>query len=666
MLCRRSLGFLCLLLIAISASSQWRSPFGRARSPSVVVAVSPDGSRVAVARSSGGRAKRYGRVELWDTKTGELQRTIAGFDGPIWSLTFANDGRSLITVSTEYRTAKIQTSIYERPGDWFAELKWWDARTGGFIKKVSLAKEQISSVEAAWSSRGDLFALIERYVKFREMRVALTGIVNEKGAMPDFQMVEDTELKLLDAQTVERKLKLEDGGKSFYGTFWNLGGLTHPVFSFDEATLAVVINEEVHLWNVATGKKLRVIKDLDGWPSAITFSPDNRQLAIAVVKGWMPTVESRITIWDLATGKSVNTLKSRNDEIASLQFVTRGDALLIGSLRYEPNLAMGTLKLWNLRDNGLKRADLHEGKNVSFVKLIHDHAAMVVQSESVVEIRDGRTWRVVHSFEASADDKAEAMRRSHFLLTAKRAVAVAFSRDGLTVSAEIPGEGIRRWDSRTGGLTSRIPRAQNSDNAVVMFSGGGNFVVETTAEGERLRDLENGTTKQIPLETDESIASFAVSADNRTLITADEAGVVQCWDTQTGASKRTFQVGQQVTALAIDASGQQLAIARADRSIVLWNLKTGVVKSDLRKHTDVINALAFSADGATLASGGDDRTVILWDTVTGKITRTLKGHDTTVTSLAFSPDGVKLASGSGNAAVVLWNVPTGKLDRILR
>ena len=116
-------------------------------------------------------------------------------------------------------------------------------------------------------------------------------------------------------------------------------------------------------------------------------------------------------------------------------------------------------------------------------------------------------------------------------------------------------------------------------------------------------------------------------------------------------------------AVAVSPDGFRVAVARSSGSrakrygrVELWDLKTGAVKDDLRKHNDVINALAFSTDGTTLASGGDDRTVILWDVATGKITRTLKGHDTTVTSLAFSSDGVKLASGSGNAAVVLWNV----------
>src|SRR5262249_23930053 len=123
---RVSLVLLCLLLSATNIFSQTRGPLNRHRPPSVTVAVSADGFLVALARRGGSTAKRYGRVELWDTRTGELQRTITGFNGPIWSLTFAKDGRSVITVSTEYHDSKIQRSVYERQEKVFAELKWWD------------------------------------------------------------------------------------------------------------------------------------------------------------------------------------------------------------------------------------------------------------------------------------------------------------------------------------------------------------------------------------------------------------------------------------------------------------------------------------------------------------------------------------------------------------
>lgn len=663
--------FFSLLLLVTTVSAVSAQPGGtlynRQRSRTVNVAVSPDGSLAAVARSSGGLSKRYGRVDLWDTQTGELQRTITGFDGPIWSLTFSKDGRTLITVNTEHRDSKIQSKIYSRAEKIFAELKWWNVETGEFIKKLPLAEEGVSSLEAAWSPDGNALALIERYVRFQMMmQVSTPSVFGQQSVMPSFEHVEEVDFKLLDSETAQRRVKLSDVERTFYGRVaWVFGRLADPVFAPDGKTVAAIFGEEVVVWNLTTGKKVRTVKKLHGWPSAIAFSPDSQLLAVASVKGRTPG-ESEISVWDLATGKSVNKLRGSNDEIACLQFVVRGQAILIGSLEYRPGLAMGTAKLWDLRDNRLKKVDIIEGKPVVAMTLINNQTELIVQSGNDVEVRDARTWRVLHTFESTEEDKSEDMRRSRFILTANHANAVSYSRDGTTVSAEIPGEGIRRWDARTGGVKAQIPRAKSGDDALLALSSDGNFVVETTAEGVRMRDLVNGTTKQIPLETDDPISALTLSQDNRTLITADESGMVHIWDAETGQSRKMIQVGQQITAVAIDASGQLLAAARADRSVVLWDLKTGAVRGEFKKHEQPINGLAFSPDGHTLASGGDERTVILWDIASGKAKRTLKGHDMTVTSLAFSPDGLTIASGSGNASVVLWNVTTGKLDRILR
>jgi WD40 repeat protein len=658
---------LCVLLFANIASAQRRPILERHKAPAVNAAVSPDGSLVAVARSSGGAAKRFGRVDLWDTRTGELQRTITGFDGPIWSLTFSKDGRFVITVSTEYRDSKIQASVKDRHEKVYAELKWWDVQSGEFVKKLRLGEEGITSVEATWSPSGEVFALVERYARRQLTQIGLPTAIGQQAMLPGYEPLEEIDLKLLDAETAQRRVKVEDVAKTLHGHLvWVFGRMERPVFSPDGKMLAAMMAEDVKIWNTATGKKVRTLKKLSGWPSAITFSPDNRLIAVASVKGRMPGGESQISVWEIATGKSVNRLNGRNDAILTLQFVARGQAILIGSLEYRPSLEIGTVKLWDLRDNRLKSADIHEGKAVQSFTLVHDQTAVVLQSAEEVELRDARTWEVIHSFASNEDDKSEAMRRSRFILTANRAVGVAFSRDGTTVSAEIPGEGIRRWDARTGGVRNHIPRAQSADDAVLAFSSDGDFVVESTAKGVRLRDLLNGTAKEIPLDTDEPASALALSPDNHTLLTADETGVVQLWDVETGQSRKTIQTGQQITAVAIDASGQLLATARADRSIVLWDVNTGVVRIELKKHSDVVNALAFSPDGNTLASGGDDRTAILWEVASGRAKRTLKGHDLTVTSLAFSPDGLTLASGSGNASVVLWNVTTGKLDRILR
>jgi WD40 repeat protein len=76
----------------------------------------------------------------------------------------------------------------------------------------------------------------------------------------------------------------------------------------------------------------------------------------------------------------------------------------------------------------------------------------------------------------------------------------------------------------------------------------------------------------------------------------------------------------------------------------------------LRKHGGTVRALAYAPGGRLLASGGDDRTILLWDLETGSVRTTLSGHKDWVRGLAFSPDGRRLASAGWDDTLRMWHV----------
>lgn len=640
-------GLLILLFFAATASG----------APEVTTAVSPDGKTIAIARSSGGSEMRHVRIELWDLTSGEFQRAITGFDGPIWSMSFSQDGRSLITVSTEFRKPKTQPSNKEEPDPQTAEVKWWDVHSGEFLRRKSLGSEGIDSVEAGWSPARDVVALIERYSPGQWIPA-----VGPQRTAPDWFNRVELKLGLYDVQSLERKSKIEGGQQIGTGETAFLVRIAHPVFSSDGEMLAAISGTDVKLWKVDSGKKFRTISEFNGAPTAIAFSADGQLVAVAAVKGRMPGGKSEIRILEVATGRLLNTLKGLNDSVASLQFAANGRILVSGTLQYEPQRAMGTVKIWDRVDNRLFRYDVNEGKAVSSMTVIPNNQTIVLQSGSDVQVRDLQTWRVIHSFDPPAGDESESMRRSPFLLSANRALAVAFGSDGITVSSVLSDE-IRIWDTRTGGVKNQHSR-ESVD--VVATSSNGELIAEATARQVSLTEVSTGATKILPLQTDRRISAIALSTDGRSLVTADERGSIQFWEVSTGQLIKSFETGQAITALAVDTSRQILAAATADRWVGLWSVRTGTLEVELKKQRDVVRALAFSPDGRTLASGGDDRSLILWEFGSGKATLTFEKGDTAITSIAFSPNGQLLASGAGNESVFLWNVKTGKLERILR
>uniref|UniRef100_A0A673K7G3 Notchless protein homolog 1 n=1 Tax=Sinocyclocheilus rhinocerous TaxID=307959 RepID=A0A673K7G3_9TELE len=88
-----------------------------------------------------------------------------------------------------------------------------------------------------------------------------------------------------------------------------------------------------------------------------------------------------------------------------------------------------------------------------------------------------------------------------------------------------------------------------------------------------------------------------------------------------------------------------IASASFDKSIKIWDGKTGKYLTSLRGHVGPVYQVAWSADSRLLVSGSSDSTLKVWDIKKGKLNADLPGHADEIFAVDWSPDGQRVASG---------------------
>lgn len=109
-----------------------------------------------------------------------------------------------------------------------------------------------------------------------------------------------------------------------------------------------------------------------------------------------------------------------------------------------------------------------------------------------------------------------------------------------------------------------------------------------------------------------------------------------------------------VNHVSFSPDGRWFASASFDKSVRLWDGRTGRYVHAFRGHVGDVYQLSWSSDSRMLVSASKDSTVKIWNVTTRKLQEDLPGHADEVFCLDWSTDGAKVATGSRDKTLKIW------------
>ncbi|MBW4640571.1 MAG: NACHT domain-containing protein [Gloeocapsa sp. UFS-A4-WI-NPMV-4B04] len=431
------------------------------------------------------------------------------------------------------------------------------------------------------------------------------------------------------------------------------GGITSVAFSPDGQLLATSDTKgEIKIWQVKDGKQLISCQGHLHWVWAIAFTPDGRTLT-SVADDYL------VKLWDVFTGECLRTLKGHTYSVNAIALSPDGQILATSGQD-------ATIRLWNISDtidatNSIaSRILLGHDQRIWSLAFSPDGRVLASGSEDLTI----RLWDVAtgHCFKTLEGHS-------------KWVKAVTFSPNGQWLASASYDFSIRLWEVSTGQCIKTMQGHTNVVTAVT-FSPDGQWLASSSFDQTlKLWDVKSGQCLNTFQGHTNRVWTVAFSPDNKQLVSGGDDHATKLWNLKTGQCDKTLKGHtNSIFSIALSPDCRILASGHEDQSVKLWNFSKGECFQTLQGHTNRVWSVAFAPqlaisanqennsdpDTAVLATGSADRTIKLWNYKTGKCLKTLQGHTSWVWSVAFSPDSQYLASTSYDQTVKLWDVRTGK------
>jgi WD40 repeat protein len=434
---------------------------------------------------------------------------------------------------------------------------------------------------------------------------------------------------------------------------YHIYGALATAFSPDGKVIATGGHTSLRLWDAATGKLIRQIRENYQY-GGVLFSPDGKWLATGGDKA--------VCLLDAATGR----LRRRLPGAGYLFALSPDGGQLVTAAE------QGCVAVWDTASaKEVLRLRGHEQDVIS--------AAFTADGRGLITLC--RAKRICHW-----DIKTGQLQKT-LTLELPQWRTLALSADGRTL-AVVPysREPVVLWDTDTGKERVRLQGAPAGARYGLAFTADGRTLATHWAD----EGADESTISLWDTATGRPLRRFGIPAgaagflqfspDGRTLLSTGNVPLVYLWDVATGKPLLHHPAHEgQISSLVFTPDGRTLVSGSHDGTLRLWDAATGRPTKALTGHRWGVNAVALLPDGRAVLSSGTDGTLRLWDLAAGKEVRRLDIDDDPqargtlnyqVLCMALAPDGSAAAfsfrggpqdAKKPRSLLHVWDSATGKV-----
>ncbi|RKU28922.1 hypothetical protein C6499_09580 [Candidatus Poribacteria bacterium] len=435
--------------------------------------------------------------------------------------------------------------------------------------------------------------------------------------------------------------------------------ITCLAFSPDGKTIASGSVSEIRLWDIESGRQLHVLTEPSGGITGLAFSPDGKILVGS-------SLSKIFYLWDVDTGEVLREFRGHTDGVNSVAFSPDGQLIASGS--YD-----NTFRLWDADTGVQRRSFTRHTDKVYGVAFSPDGRTLATRSADMTirltRVSDGSTQHVITEHEG-------------YIPT------FAFSPDSHTLTSGSRDSTIRFWDVSSGKnrftITGHIDEVHG-----IAYSPDGKSIASGGRYGPiRVWDVPTGTRRHIFTGHTSNVYNVVFSPDGKTIASTGSEGTVRLWDADTGTELYTLvDIKGYISDISFSPDGKKLAclIVHAgpyigpyyrDADISLFDVETGAELYTIEAykggiyhdhapeilptvHTGPVLSVTFNPQGNLLASSSSDGTIRLWHAQTGEHLRILTERAGYPYRLVYSSNGKMLAAGGSSGIIRLWDVQSG-------